>query len=93
MSEKITCIDSSQFSSAVLAAPRAVVDFYSTECPPCEAFAAKYEAALVTLRAELYDSGVAADVLAQWAEIVDASGLVAGATVVSEAASVATFFS
>ncbi len=56
-------------------------------------FEARYEAALTELRAELYDSGVAADVLAQWAEIVDASGLVEGATVVSEAAGVATFFS
>ena len=56
-------------------------------------FEAQYEAALAELRAELYDSGVAADVLAQWAEIVDASGLVEGATVVSEAAGVATFFS
>lgn len=58
-----------------------------------ESFAAQYEAALAELRAELYDSGLAADLLAQWAEIVDASGLVEGATVVSEAAGVATFFS
>ena len=57
-----------------------------------ESFAAQYEVALAELHAELYDSGLAADLLAQWAEIVDASGLVDGATVASEAASVAAFF-
>ena len=28
----------------MLGAEKAVLDFYSTECPPCEALAAKYEA-------------------------------------------------
>ncbi|HOX52344.1 MAG TPA: FAD-dependent oxidoreductase, partial [Fibrobacteria bacterium] len=41
-------IDAEQFPSTVLAAPMAVVDFYSDECPPCEALAPKYEA-LATL--------------------------------------------
>ncbi len=43
MSGKIKEIDASQFESEVLKADRAVVDFYSTECPPCEALASKYE--------------------------------------------------
>jgi thioredoxin reductase (NADPH) len=44
MSEKIQYIDESQFESEVLRAGKVVVDFYSTECPPCEALASKYEA-------------------------------------------------
>lgn len=45
MSEPITTIDADQFDSAVLAASRpVVVDFFSTECPPCDALASKYEA-------------------------------------------------
>lgn len=43
MSEKITYIDSNSFDSEIGNADKAVVDFYSTECPPCEALAAKYE--------------------------------------------------
>ncbi len=43
MSEKITYINADQYEKEVLGAPRAVLDFYSTECPPCEALAAKYE--------------------------------------------------
>ena len=53
MSGKIQSIDSSQFEQEVLAAERAVLDFYSTECPPCEALAAKYE-----LLSELYGDDV-----------------------------------
>jgi len=41
MSEKITYISAAQYEDEVLKADRAVVDFYSTECPPCEALASK----------------------------------------------------
>ncbi len=41
-------IDTDQFEATVLQAPLAVVDFYSDECPPCEALAPKFES-LATL--------------------------------------------
>ncbi|MFH1812327.1 MAG: FAD-dependent oxidoreductase [Pseudomonadota bacterium] len=54
MSDKITYIDHSQWQREVLEAEQpVVVDFYSSECPPCEALAAKYEAL-----AELYGDDV-----------------------------------
>ncbi len=37
-------ITSEDYQREVLDVPRAIVDFYSTECPPCEALASKYEA-------------------------------------------------
>jgi len=43
MSDSITYIDSSQYEGEVLKGGAVVVDFYSTECPPCEALAAKFE--------------------------------------------------
>jgi len=43
MAEKIKEISAQDFKSEVLEAKCAVVDFYSTECPPCEALASKYE--------------------------------------------------
>jgi len=43
MSEKITYIDSKNFESEVIKSKNVVVDFYSTECPPCEALASKFE--------------------------------------------------
>ncbi|MBN2442845.1 MAG: FAD-dependent oxidoreductase [Spirochaetales bacterium] len=43
MSEKIKYIDTDQYDKEVLAGGKVVLDFYSTECPPCEALAAKYE--------------------------------------------------
>ncbi len=43
MSNKIQYISSDDFDQEVLNAGNVVVDFYSTECPPCEALAAKYE--------------------------------------------------
>ncbi|MEJ5363322.1 MAG: FAD-dependent oxidoreductase [Spirochaetota bacterium] len=43
MSEKIKYIDASQFEKEVLHGSNVIVDFYSTECPPCEALAAKFE--------------------------------------------------
>ncbi|MFW6180233.1 MAG: FAD-dependent oxidoreductase [Spirochaetota bacterium] len=53
MSEKILHIDAGDFDRAVLQGDRVVVDFYSTECPPCEALASKFEAL-----AELYGDDV-----------------------------------
>jgi thiol-disulfide isomerase/thioredoxin len=45
MSEHVKEIASADYEREVLADPGAVVlDFYSTECPPCEALAPKYEA-------------------------------------------------
>jgi thioredoxin reductase (NADPH) len=43
MSEKISYINASQYESEVLNGGKVVLDFYSTECPPCEALAAKFE--------------------------------------------------
>jgi len=43
MSNNIQYISSNDFEQEVLFAGNVVVDFYSTECPPCEALAAKYE--------------------------------------------------
>jgi thioredoxin reductase (NADPH) len=40
---KIRYIDSTSFNKEVLSGGKVVVDFYSTECPPCEALASKYE--------------------------------------------------
>ncbi|HEY5470860.1 MAG TPA: FAD-dependent oxidoreductase [Bacteroidales bacterium] len=37
-------ITTSEFSTEVLESGKVVVDFYSQECPPCEALASKYEA-------------------------------------------------
>jgi thiol-disulfide isomerase/thioredoxin len=45
MSTHVKEIDAKQFEQEVLAAGEPVVlDFYSTECPPCEALAPKFEA-------------------------------------------------
>lgn len=44
MAEKIMYINAAQFEEEVINVDRVVVDFYSTECPPCEALASKYEA-------------------------------------------------
>lgn len=43
MNEKIKYIDALQFEKEVLYGGNVIVDFYSTECPPCEALAAKFE--------------------------------------------------
>ena len=43
MAGKIKEIQQADFENEVLKADKVVVDFYSTECPPCEALAAKYE--------------------------------------------------
>jgi thioredoxin reductase (NADPH) len=45
VSDKIQYIDTNAYEREVLnASGPVVVDFYSSECPPCEALAAKYEA-------------------------------------------------
>ena len=45
MSENVHEIQAAQYEAEVLAAPEPVVlDFFSTECPPCEALAPKFEA-------------------------------------------------
>ena len=47
MSENVKEIGQAEYDSEVLAASRqqpVVLDFYSTECPPCEALAPKFEA-------------------------------------------------
>ena len=41
--KKIIEIGAADFQKEVLAQERVVVDFYSTECPPCEALATKFE--------------------------------------------------
>src|SRR5664279_3785910 len=46
-------ITSSEFESEVLAGGKVVLDFYSTECPPCEAVAPKFEGL-----AKLYDKDI-----------------------------------
>ncbi len=43
MSEKIMYVNSENWEKEVLGAEKVIVDFYSTECPPCEALAAKFE--------------------------------------------------
>ena len=45
MSAHVKTIESRQFEEEVLtAADQVVLDFFSTECPPCEALAPKYDA-------------------------------------------------
>jgi thiol-disulfide isomerase/thioredoxin len=45
MSENVHEIQAAQFATEVLGSPEPVVlDFFSTECPPCEALAPKFEA-------------------------------------------------
>ncbi len=43
MSAKIKNITAAEFENEVLNQDNVVLDFYSTECPPCEALASKYE--------------------------------------------------
>lgn len=45
MSDHVHEIDQARFEAEVLSADKPVVlDFFSTDCPPCEALAAKFEA-------------------------------------------------
>ena len=43
MSDKIKYISAKEFAEEVTTTGNVVVDFYSTECPPCEALASKFE--------------------------------------------------
>ncbi len=43
MSESILYVTAVEYDEAVLKGGNVVLDFYSTECPPCEALAAKFE--------------------------------------------------
>ena len=43
MSDRIKYINAAEFENEVLAGGAVALDFYSTECPPCEALAAKFE--------------------------------------------------
>src|SRR5512135_3490596 len=43
MHDTIRYIKASEYEEAVLRSENVVLDFYSTECPPCEALAAKFE--------------------------------------------------
>lgn len=43
MSEKIRYINAAEFESDVINGGKVILDFYSSECPPCEALAAKFE--------------------------------------------------
>ncbi len=43
MSGRLREIKAEQYEEEVLKGGKVVLDFYSTECPPCEALAAKYE--------------------------------------------------
>jgi thioredoxin reductase (NADPH) len=43
MSETIKYITANDFENEALKSENVVVDFYSTECPPCEALASKFE--------------------------------------------------
>ena len=44
MSQNIQETNAANFEADVLQQDLAIVDFYSSECPPCEALASKYEA-------------------------------------------------
>lgn len=44
MTDKIMEINADKYEEIVLKGDKVVVDFYSTECPPCEALASKYDA-------------------------------------------------
>ena len=44
MTDKILEINTDKYDEIVLKGDKVVVDFYSTECPPCEALASKYDA-------------------------------------------------
>ena len=36
-------INSTEFEKEVMQADKVILDFYSSECPPCEALASKFE--------------------------------------------------
>ena len=55
-------------------------------------FAALYDTALAELDASLFDSGIAAEVLATWASVLETSDLVTQDTIAEESAQVAVYF-
>jgi len=55
-------------------------------------YAALVDSEIDRLTAELYDSGVAADIVAKWASLLDGSGLVDSTVLENEAANVSSFF-
>jgi spore coat protein CotH len=55
-------------------------------------FAALYDTALAELDASLFDSGIAAEVLATWASVLETSGLVTQDTIAEESVQVAVYF-
>ena len=55
-------------------------------------FAALYDTALVELDASLFDSGVAAEVLATWVSVLETSGFVSRDTIAEESVQVAAYF-
>ncbi|MGB0112353.1 MAG: hypothetical protein WBP59_03960, partial [Ilumatobacteraceae bacterium] len=57
-----------------------------------DSFAALVAERVDTLESELFDSGVAADVLATWTTTVTSSGLVDAVTVTADADSISTYF-
>ena len=44
MTDKIMEINADKYEELILNGEKAVLDFYSTECPPCDALATKYDA-------------------------------------------------
>ena len=49
-------INASEFEKEVLNAGKVILDFYSTECPPCEALASKFEDLSILYGCLLYTS-------------------------------------
>lgn len=43
MSDKVKYINQEEYDEVVLNNPAVIIDFYSTECPPCEALAPKFD--------------------------------------------------
>ena len=55
-------------------------------------FSVLYDTALVELDASLYESGIAAEVLATWVSVVETSGFVTTGTIAEESAQIAAYF-
>jgi spore coat protein CotH len=55
-------------------------------------FAALYDTAFAELDASLFDSGIAAEVLATWVSVLETSGLITQDTIAEESAQVAVYF-
>jgi spore coat protein CotH len=55
-------------------------------------FNALYQEKLAELKAQLYDSGVASDILQQWVDVLETSNLVSQSTIQSDADKIAAYF-